>query len=142
MIYTLKFEGKKYAYDSATGATIALTSLPFKMVEALEPPLEPLCPTSLRYELAKFDSNDVSEAYEVILKYAEEGALYGEEDGTVRLMCDGEYAPISEQLAIELLTQAFADCGSTIRFVAIGTQNEKTNALAKQVADRLKKNIL
>ncbi len=142
MVYTLKFAGKKYAYDSATGATVALPSLLYKMVEALEPPLATLCPTSLRYELAKYDSNDVSNAYDCILEYAENGLLYGEEDGVIRLMCEGEYAPANEQLATELLTKAFSACDTKILFAAIGTQTEETDALAKQIADRLGKTIL
>ncbi len=142
MVYTLKFEGKKYAYDSATGAVVTLSSLQFKMMEALEPPLEPLCPTSLRYELAKYDSNDVSDAYDSILEFANNGLLYGNDDGIIRLMCDGEYAPVSEQLLIELLNKAFSACDNDVRFLAIGTQTDRANEIAKQVTERLNKNIL
>ncbi len=126
MVYTLKFEGKKYAYDSATGAVVALSSLLYKMIEALEPPLEPICPTSLRYELAKYDSNDVSDAYDSILEYAKDGLLYGKEDGIIRLMCDN----INEQLAAELLSKAFSTCNGEIKFLAVGEQTEWAKQLA------------
>ncbi len=142
MIYTLKFEGKKYAYDTASGAVVPLASLPFKMVEALEGPLEPLCPTSLRYELAKYDSMDVSEAYDAILEYAENDLLYVHDDGVIRLMSDGEYAPIGDRLATELLTLAFAACDKDICFVALGDNVDAMKALANTVATGMNKRLI
>lgn len=142
MVYTLKFEGKKYAYDSAAGTTVTLPSLPFKMVEALEPPLEPLCPTSLRYELAKYDSRDVEEAYDSILEYAADGILYKEDDGVVRMIAEGEYACGNDRLATELLTKAFSAQGQEIRFEAVGADAEDLLAFAKKVATGLGKQIV
>lgn len=142
MVYTLKFEGKKYAYDSAAGTTVTLSSLPFKMVEALEPPLEPLCPTSLRYELAKYDSRDVEEAYDSILEYAKDGILYKKDDDVVRMVTEGEYACGNERLASELLTKAFAAHGHEVRFETVGANAEDLLAFAKKVAMGLGKEII
>lgn len=141
MVYTLKFEGKKYAYDSASGTVVSLPSLPFKMIEALEPPLEPICPTSLRYELAKYDFSDVEAAYDTILEYAENGLLYKEEDGIIRIMTDGEYACPSERIATELLTKAFSTRAAPIRFEALGEDTVRTLVLAKGIAEDLGKDI-
>ena len=141
MVYTLKFEGKKYAYDSVAGTVVALPSLPFKMIEALEPPLEPICPTSLRYELAKYDFSDVEAAYDTILEYAENGLLYQEEDGVARLRTDGEYACPNERIATELLTKVFTTCSAPIRFEAFGEDADKVLALAQGIAKSLGKEI-
>ena len=80
MLYTLKSAGKKYAYDSSSGAVIQLNALQFKMLGAIVPPLTPVCPTSLRYELAKFDSMDVAEAYGQIYEQVWNEAAYGSEN--------------------------------------------------------------
>lgn len=42
---------------------IKLTSLQKKMLAALTLPMTENCPSSLRYELAKYDSDDVEDAY-------------------------------------------------------------------------------
>ena len=141
MVYTLKLEGKKYAYDTASGAVVTLPSLPFKMVEALEPPIEPVCPTSLRYELAKYDFSDVEAAYDTILEYAESGLLYKEDDGVIRIMTDGEYACPSERIATELLTKAFSTGSASVSFEAIGEGADKTLTLAQGIAKSLGKEI-
>lgn len=142
MIYTLKFEGKKYAYDTASGATVALASLPFKMVETLEPPLEAICPTSLRYELAKYDSRDVEEAYDTILEYADNNVLFKKDDGIIRMRAAGEYACENERLAAELLTKAFSTKGENISFEALGSDTEKLLAVAQKVAAGFGKTIV
>lgn len=55
--------------------TIRLTSLQKKMLPALSLPLPPICPTALRYELARFDADAVAEAYEGLLRLEADGQL-------------------------------------------------------------------
>ena len=76
MIHYWKSGKQKLVYDTASGAIIPLTSLEYKMVQAILPPLSPLCPSSLRYELAKFDSADVEEAYDRIYCLFQDGILF------------------------------------------------------------------
>ena len=93
MIYLYKYNGKKHCYDSASGAVIELSALQYKMMGAIEAPLTPACPTSLRYELAKFDSEDVTEAYDELYGLFCDGLIYGEDkDGTANLRISGEHA--------------------------------------------------
>ncbi len=119
MLYTVKNEGKKYAYDSASGAVLPLNNLKFKMLNAIIPPISQASLTSLRYELAKFDSGEVSDAFDEILALAKDGVLYAAEDATVRLRASGEYACESESLATYLLALAF-EGKNEIRFETIG----------------------
>ena len=92
MIYLYKHNGRKCCYDTASGAVLELTALQYKMMGAIEPPLTPTCPTSLRYELAKYDSEDVSEAYDELYGFFSEGLLFGTDNGEARLRISGDRA--------------------------------------------------
>ena len=91
MVHILKLSGKKIAFDSVSGAFVPLTSLANKMLGAIDLPLLPICPTSLRYELAKYDSEDVASTYEKLYELQEKGLLFAKETGEARLMVEGEY---------------------------------------------------
>lgn len=119
MLYTLKMNGKKYAYDSASGAVLSLNTLQMKMLGAIVPPIAPTSLTALRYELAKYDSGEISETFDEIYELAEKGVLYVKEDGTIRLAASGEYACGSEELALEFLKLAF-DGKASVKFETVG----------------------
>ncbi len=112
MLYIFKIPGKKIAYDSSSGAFIPLTGLTNKMLGALTPPLTASLPTSLRYELAKYDSEDVSEAYDRLYELSEKGLLFAEENGLPKIRISGEFSAESEEEiaeALKLLKAAGAD---------------------------------
>ena len=141
MLYTFRFEGKKYAYDSVSGAVIRPDTLQFKMLNAIQPPLTRSCPTSLRYELAKFDSMDVEETYDGIYKLFQEHILYVEDDGFVRVMTEGDYAFPSVGLMTAALSEAFSCTNENIRFEALGKDAENASKIAAQVAARFGKTL-
>lgn len=92
MLHCWKSAKQKLVYDTASGAIVTLTSLEYKMIQAITPPLSPLCPSSLRYELAKYDSADVEEAYEKIYSMYRNHILFAEstsEQSCLRI--GGEY---------------------------------------------------
>lgn len=143
MLYTLKSSGKKYAYDSTSGAVIQLNALQFKMLGAIVPPLTQVCPTSLRYELAKFDSMDVEEAYEYIYSLSCDGLIYKEDDGKVRIVTEGENACADLALAGELIALAFADAPAEFGFEVIGNAlNDDLKTIAAGEAVKLGKKII
>ena len=141
MLYTFRFEGKKYAYDSVSGAIVQPSALEYKMMGAILPPLTPVCPTSLRYELAKYDSLDVGEAYDAIYGLFEKGVLYCPEDGTVRIRTEGDYAFTSPSLIATALNEAFAKLNSPIAFEIVGNNANEVRSIAKEAATRLGKTI-
>lgn len=57
------------------GENIALTSVEKKMLVKIDLPLDEVCPTSLRYEMAKYDSELVKSAYAKIYKLYTDGKL-------------------------------------------------------------------
>lgn len=83
MLILFRHNAKKYAYDTASGALIPLTALAKRMLEAIEPPLGAVCPTALRYELAKYDSADVEETYAELYDKAANGVIFAPENGVL-----------------------------------------------------------
>ena len=141
MLFTFRFEGKKYAYDSVTGAIIQPSALEFKMFGAIQLPLTRSCPTGLRYELAKFDSMDVEETYNGIYAQFEAGVLYGTEDGVVRVRTEGDNSFASTALMAAALGEAFSKVDGDIQFEALGQNAEDAQKVACEVAARLGKKI-
>ena len=142
MLYTFRFEGKKYAYDSVSGAIVQPSALEYKMMGAILPPLTAVCPTSLRYELAKYDSLDVEEAYGEIYALSQQGVLYCPEDGVVRIRTIGEYAFVGSSLIATALNEAFSKAADAIPFEVLGENTEEVARIAKDIAIRLGKTLL
>lgn len=107
MLHYWKSGKQKIAYDTASGAVIPMTSLEYKMIQAITPPLAPLCPSSLRYELAKYDSADVEEAYEKIYTLYTQGILFATSNASAPKVCiGGQYGLTdADDLARELLNR-------------------------------------
>lgn len=126
MLHIVKVPGRKLAYDTSSGAVIPLSALSYKMLGALETPLAPTCPTSLRYELAKYDSEDVSETYESLYELQENGFLFAKDSGIVSLRLDGEYSAQSNE-EIELLLKTAASDEHGKKFSAVGGTEEQRN---------------
>ena len=79
MIHAYKLNGQRIVLDSASGAVHVLSALAFKMIDYLKPPLEPECPSALRYDLAKYDSADVEEAYSELYRLYKDGTLFSDD---------------------------------------------------------------
>lgn len=93
-VHTFKCCGQRIALDVPSGAVHVLSELAFEMLQRIAPPLAPECPTSLRYELAKYESSDVSEAYDELFSLYKDGLLFSEDteykmppSGVVKSMC-------------------------------------------------------
>lgn len=112
MLILLKHDTKKYAYDTKSGAAVPLSSLQYKVAENVDLPLKPVCPTTLRYQLAKYDSGDVKRAYDYIFRLYE-SKIINEETGTpVNLLLSGEHSIASAELAkviIEAVRERIGD---------------------------------
>ena len=96
MIHCWKSAKQKLVYDTVSGAIVSLTSLEYKMIQAITPPLAPICPSSLRYELAKYDSADVEEAYEHIYSLYLNGILFSVDHGTLKKLRIGDCYGLTE----------------------------------------------
>ena len=126
MVYTFKAEGKRLAYDPACGYVLPISALQVKMLNAIELPLGPFCPTSLRYELAKFDSEDVEEAYRAIRSWHKDGKILVDDGGTYRLIVDGSYSEAVLRAAIDAASEGQT---STLSWQIVGDDPQLCRSL-------------
>ncbi len=99
------------------------------MMGALTAPLSPVCPTSLRYELAKYDSEDVSDTYDRLYSLQEKGILFAAGD-EAKLMLEGEYAAESDDEISEALRSIKSEGKSSVAFIG---NSESAEKLAKEI---------
>lgn len=83
MLILFRHNAKKYAYDTVCGALHTVNALEYRMLEAIQPPMSRGCPTALRYELAKYDSESVAECYDALYEKAADGMIFAPENGTL-----------------------------------------------------------
>ena len=84
MLILFRHSGKKFAYDTVVGSLIQIGALEHRMLEALTPPMAPTCPTALRYDLAKYSSDAVEQAYDALYEKAANGVIFAPENGCIK----------------------------------------------------------
>ncbi len=63
MLHIFKLNGRTGAYDCTARRYTPLSPLALRLADAVTPPIPKDCPSALRYAFAKYDSNDLNEAY-------------------------------------------------------------------------------
>ncbi len=96
MIFQFKKSGERYVFDSGSGEVSAVNALQYKMLSYIKPPLTEDLPTSLRYDLAKYDGGAVSEAYEGLYSLYAEGKLFSEDLASPE-ECEAKFERIKEK---------------------------------------------
>ena len=121
MLILLKHDTKKYAYDTKSGAAVPLSSLQYKVAENVDLPLKPVCPTTLRYQLAKYDSADVKRAYAYLYELYESKIINEDtDDNTANLLLVGEYGVGSAELGKEMIDTIRGRMGNDTQINLIG----------------------
>lgn len=87
MVHSFKLGGHRWAYDSGSRTLHILDELAFKMLDYIELPMPKDCPSALRYDLAKYDSEAIDSTYAELYRLYTEGKLYSSDSST------GTYAP-------------------------------------------------
>ena len=75
MLHTFKLYGSRIALDTDSGAVHLLDALAFDMLRYLEFPLEKNCLSTLRYDLARYESADVSATFAAFEKMNKDGVF-------------------------------------------------------------------
>lgn len=114
---TLKFKSarKYYIYDSVSGIILPITHLESEMFDTLTVPLPPVCPTMLRYDFARYDSDDIACAYGHLYDlYKDKQIFVLPENGKENLI--KFKSEISESVAQDALDAFFSQCSKTNRY--------------------------
>lgn len=92
MVRTFRKNGERFVCDTGSGEVTPISALQYKMLTYVKPPLTEELPTSLRYDLAKYDGGAVEDAYAGLYALYEAGKLFSDRtDGC----CDGcEYGGV------------------------------------------------
>lgn len=76
MLHTFKIYGQRFAIDKKSLAIHMLSELQFDMLRYVNLPFEDACPSSLRYDLAKYESTKISDAYMHLKKLYDDKVLF------------------------------------------------------------------
>lgn len=126
MLILFRHNAKKYAYDTVCGSLQTVSALEYRMLEAIQPPMSTNCPTALRYELAKYDSEDVAESYDALYKKATDGMIFATENGTLTVpVADRDTVRAALTAAAERLSSPVSVKGDTEHLAEeiLGTKN-------------------
>lgn len=113
MVHKFKFGVHRFIYDSESGYTHAVDELGYKMLDYLELPMAKDCPSALRYDLAKYDSDAISAVYAEFRKLSDEGKLFAADVAFDAVEADGKGGALVED----------SDAGVTVKSVP-GADNE------------------
>ena len=75
MLHSFKLYGQRYALDTESGAVHIISEIQNDMLKYLKLPFESVFPSSLRYDLAKYESSKLKEAYFEFAKWNEDGVF-------------------------------------------------------------------
>lgn len=157
MLSTFKLYGTRIAIDTDSGAVHKLDALEWDMLRYLKFPLDSNCLSTLRYDLAKYESADVAAAFSRFVKMNSDGVFCSED--TSRLSYEPAIAEKSSVLPAEtvnLSSKRFVfsrdvlravdngalrfdlvmDASDPVRIDDIDIVESELDALAKEIAKR------
>lgn len=76
--------GKRYLYDTVCGGICEVSRIQKELlpyVQRLDRPLPDVCPTTLRYALAKYEVSAINEAYDGIMALIRDGMISVDDEG-------------------------------------------------------------
>ncbi len=113
MIYRFKIYGQRYAIDTKSMAFHELSEIQYDMLTYINLPPEDAFPSSLRYDLAKYESSKLKEAYFSFARLWEDGVLDSPSPVTVT---DAEYPEIKAVKEFVFDTKRFVFANDVIRY--------------------------
>ena len=76
MVHSFKYGGYRFAYDTVSGTLFRFDELTYKMLDYIGLPMPVDCPSALRYDLAKYDSMAIDDAYDALYALSKEGKIF------------------------------------------------------------------
>lgn len=103
MIHVYKVNGERFVYDAGSDTSTPISALQQKMLSYIKPPMTEDLPTSLRYDLAKYDGGMVADAYDELYEFYLEGKLFAP-------VAEGKCANCVAAVRCSLLEKSDVEC--------------------------------
>ena len=132
--------GKRYLYDTVCGGICEVTRLQKEMlpyIQRLERPLPAVCPTTLRYSLAKYEVSAINEAYDSIMELIADGMITVDDDGRGADSVSVRFDESTLSLALRAVRIAVNQVPTVEAVVTVGVDGDLREALSSLVREEL-----
>lgn len=130
--------GKRYLYDTVCGGICEVTRLQKEMlpyVERLDRPLPDVCPTTLRYSLAKYEVSAINEAYDSILRLIADGMITVDDEGRGADQVKVRFDASTINLALRAVRIAVNNIPTVETVITVDVDEALRDELAKLVCE-------
>lgn len=132
--------GKRYLYDTVCGGICEVTRLQKEMlpyIQRLERPLPAVCPTTLRYSLAKYEVSAINEAYDSIMELIADGMITVDDEGRGADSVSVRFDESTLPLALRAVRIAVNQMPTVEAVVTVGVDGDLREALSSLVREEL-----
>lgn len=132
--------GKRYLYDTVCGGICEVTRLQKEMlpyIQRLERPLPAVCPTTLRYSLAKYEVSAINEAYDSIMVLIDDGKITVDDEGRGADSVSVRFDKSTLPLALRAVRIAVNQMPTVEAVVTVGVDGDLREALSSLVREEL-----
>ena len=140
MHYYFIENGKRYLYDTVCGGICEVTRLQKEMlpyIQRLERPLPAVCPTTLRYSLAKYEVSAINEAYDSIMELIADGMITVDDEGRGADSVSVRFDESTLPLALRAVRIAVNQMPTVEAVVTVGVDGDLREALSSLVREEL-----
>ena len=120
MVHTFKLYGQSFALDSESGAVHPLSDIYIDILRYLKLPFEDSFPSSLRYDLAKYESSKLSEAYLQLRQFWLDGVLMSD---TPTVLPSKPFTPVTIEATVTFSALKPVFASEVIRLADSGVKN-------------------
>ena len=128
--------GKRYLHDTACGGICEVTRLQKEMlpyIGRLERPLPDICPTTLRYSLAKYEVSAINEAYNSITELIANGMITVDDEGRGSDLVKVRFDASTINLALRAVRIAVNNIPTVETVITVDVDEALRDELAKLV---------
>lgn len=119
MIHKFKLYGQRFAIDTESLAVHRLSELQYDMLTYLRLPFEDSFPSTLRYDLAKYESSKLAEGYLALARLGKDGVFCSDTPVTVT---DASVKMTEAEITVVCDERKFVFAGEVIKSADSGTK--------------------
>ena len=114
MVHKFKFGVNRFLFDSESGYTHEVDELGYKMIDYIELPMADDCPSALRYDLAKYDSDAISKVYAELRSLSDEGKLFAAEKPIAETKADAKGGALVEDTDLGVTVKSIQNADNDV----------------------------